>query len=262
MNIIKRELKSSLVNIAVWSLAFVFLAYAGIIKFDSILGSGPGVVDLLNRFPRIILALFNMADIDVTHLADYFSIIASYLMVMVASQGMFLGIRLFAKEEQDKTADFLLTKPRSRAVIFGQKLASGILIVLILQVILFVANWAALQSHLPEAKAMLVNYSLAFLLIHLAFLALGVCLTNAFSRKRAETVGLGVLLISYFVPVLTNLSEKLYSLKNYFPFNTFLHRSMEEVGGAPVLKLFILLAIALSLSLMGLKRFQKKDIII
>lgn len=260
MNIIKRELKAAWISLIVWSLAFVFLAYAGIVKFDSILGSGSEVVDLVNRLPRVVLALFNMADIDVTNLADYYSIIASYLMVMVASHGLFLGIRLFAKEEQDKTADFLLTKPRSRSKIYLQKVLAGVLIALILQVILFVCNYSALANHLPDAFEMVKNYTKAFVVIHLLFLGLGACLVNVFPAKRAETIGLIILLISYFAPVLANMTENYYHLRDYFPFNTFLHRSMAEAGGTPIGKLLFLFGLTLILMVIGLKRFEKKDI--
>ncbi|HHT21016.1 MAG TPA: ABC transporter permease subunit [Tissierellia bacterium] len=262
MNMIKRELRAAWISLIVWGLGFVFLAYAGIVKFDSIIGSGPQVVDLVDRLPRVVLALFNMADIDITHLADYYSIIASYLMVMVAAHGLFLGIRLFAKEEQAKTADFLLTKPRSRRTIYLQKVMAGVVILLILQLIMFLCNYAALANHLPDAMALLMNYSLAFLAIHLLFLGLGCLLVNVAPAKKAETIGLGILLISYFAPVLANMTEKRHHLSGYFPFNTFLDRSMAEAGGAPVGKLIFLGLLAVVFIWVGLQRFKTKDIYI
>ena len=261
MNIIKREVKASRLNILIWSFAFFFLSYAGIIKFDSIIGDGTtGVVDLLNRIPRVILALFNMVDLDITYLPDYFSIIASYLMVMVASQGLFLGIGLFAKEEQRKTADFLLTKPRSRTRIYLQKVASGIVIILLLQLVVFLCNWSALQDYLPGVMTMLKNYTLALAVVHLLFFGLGVLLVNILPRGRAETAGLAAILISYFVPVLANMSERYYQLRDYFPFNMFLQRSMEQPGGTPVVKLMILFVLALLFIIIGMKKFEKNDI--
>lgn len=261
MNIITRELRSSVKSIIIWLLAFLFMSYAAIVKYESIITTGPEVIKLLDSFPRVVLALFNMVDTDITTLPGYFAIIASYLLIMSASHGMFFGIKLFAREEQDKTADFLLVKPRSRARIFLNKVTAGLLVIAFLQVGLFIINRFALKPYLPEAKALLLNYSLAFLAVHLLFFALGVCLISISSRKRVETLGLGIILVSYFVPVIVNLSDKLAYLRDYFPFNTFLHPEMAEVNGTPFLKLGIIFGITLLALSVGLRAFRKKDIL-
>lgn len=260
MNIIKRELRTSLINILVWTLVFLFFSLASLMKFESLLETGDEMVALLDNFPRIVLALFNMVDVDLTSLPGYFSIVASYLLLMAASQGLFLGIRLFAKEEQDKTADFLLTKPRSRGHIFINKVTAGVLIILVLQAILFLCNWFSLRPYLPQAYTLLGNYTLAFITVHLLFFALGVMLINFLRRGRAETVGLSLMLMSYFIPVMANMSEDWYPIRDYFPFNTFLKSEMAEPGNTPLLKLGILLGILLIFLVVGYVKFKKKDI--
>lgn len=260
MNIIRRELRASRISLVVWSLAFIFLAYASIIKFDSIISSGPEVLGLLDNFPRVILALFNMVDVDLSTLEGYFSIVANYLMLMAGAQGLFLGIRLFAKEEQEKTADFLLSKPRSRSAIFFNKLSAGLIMVLLLQAVLFAINYLALKDYLPQAFTMLKNYSLALIIIHSLFLSLGIALSNLLPSGRAETVGLAILLANYFIPIIANMSDRFFEIKHFFPFNMFLLPSMAQPDGTPLLKLAILLVLAIALSLIGRAAFIKRDI--
>lgn len=261
MNIILRELKASWKSIVIWLLAFGFMSYAAIIKYESIITTGPEIVKLLESFPRIVLALFNMADVDITQLPGYFSIVASYLLLMAASHGLFLGIRLFAREEQDKTTDFLLVKPRSRSTIFWNKVSAGFIIILILQVGLVVINAMALKPYLPDAKSLLINYTLAFVVVHLLFFSLGVWLISWGKYHRVETIGLGVILASYFIPVFANFSDKLVFLKDYFPFNTFLREDMALASGTPYLRLGIILGLSILLLWHGCLRFGKKDIL-
>ncbi len=260
MNIIKRELKTSLISILVWSLAFLFLSFAAIMKYDSIMTTGEEILALLDRFPRIVLALFNMVDVDLATLPGYFTVIANYFLLMSASHGLFLGIRLFAKEEQDKTADFLLTKPRSRREIFADKLIAGTLIVLILQTVLFLCNYVALLKHLPDAQTMLFNYTLAFLVLHLLSLAVGTFLINIAPRGKAESIGLGLLLVTYFIPIMANMSEDWYFIRDYFPFNMFLKEEMALSGQTPIVKLAVLFALTVACIVIGVIRFEKKDI--
>lgn len=261
MNIIKRELRSNWIHLLIWSLAFFLMSYAAIIKFDSIITTGPEVLALLNSFPRILLALFGMVDVDIATLPGYFSVVALYLMLMAASQGMFLGIRLFAREEQDKTADFLLVKPRTRRVIFWNKVMAGILMILILQGVLLLVNILALRKYLPDARMMLVNYTLAFMVVHGVFFAIGVWLISRGDRKRVDSIGLAIILVSYFVPVIANLSESLAFLKAWFPLNAFLQADMAEATGTPYLKLAIGVGISVVALLWGQWRFEKKDIL-
>ncbi|MGI6766227.1 MAG: ABC transporter permease subunit [Lentihominibacter sp.] len=262
MNIIKTELKTSLINIIVWSLVFLLFSFGSIIKFDSLLEAGEETLALLDRFPRVLLAIFNMADVDVATLPGYFAVIASYFLLMSTIHGLFFGIRLFAREEQEKTADFLLTKPRSRRKIFAHKLISGILVVLILQTVLFICNYLALQKYLPDARTMLFNYTFAFLELHLLSLIFGILLINIAPRGKAESIGLGVILTAYFIPVLANMSEDWYFLRDYFPFNMFLRETMEASGDIPTVKLTVLLALTLIFVLIGVFRFEKKDILV
>lgn len=260
MNIIKRELRSSVISIVVWSLAFFFMAYASIIKFDSILSTGPEVMALLDHMPRIVLALFNMVDLDLTSLPGYFAVVANILLIMASTHGLFLGIRLFAKEEQEKTADFLLTKPRSRNYIYLSKIMAGVLIVLILQLVLFLCNWNALGSHLPDAWHLLIHYTAVFAVIHLLFLSLGILLINVLPRGKAESVGLIILLANYLIPVIADMSDTLYVIKEFFPFNMFLHEEMANAGGLQLFKLMILILALIGFLVLGQRKFEKKDI--
>lgn len=262
MNIIKRELKTSIISILVWSFVFFFFSFAAIVKFDSLVKTGDEAFALLDNFPRVVLALFNMVDVDLSTLPGYFTVVANYFLLMCTSHGLFLGIRLFAKEEQDKTADFLLTKPRSRRQIFSYKFISGTLVILTLQAVLFVCNYASLQKHLPDARIMLFNYTLAFMALHLLSLAVGTLLINTVPGGKAESIGLGLILITYFIPILANMSEDWYFVRDYFPFNMFLKEEMALAGNTPIFKLTVLLALALVCVIVGVLRFEKKDIFV
>lgn len=261
MNQIKYELKANKWNMLIWSMAFLFMLSASMVKYETLVGGSVQIQELLESFPRILKALFNMNDVDISKLAGYYSIVANYILLMAGAHGLFLGIRLLAKEEQEKTADFLLTKPRSRSRIFLYKLASGLLIVALLQLVLFVTNYVLLDRYAQDYLGILRNYTPAFVSTHLFFLSLGMLLATLRRHAKAESLGLGILLLLYFIPILAGFKEQWTDFKNYSPFGVFLRMEMEQLDYLPWQALLLLLVLAAAFLFTGRKLFAKKDIL-
>ena len=60
MNLFKRELRAGWKAFFFWSLGLFVLCFAGIVKFESYSSSG-SMMELINSFPRIVLAVMGNA---------------------------------------------------------------------------------------------------------------------------------------------------------------------------------------------------------
>ena len=134
------------------------------------------------------------------------------------------GSDIISKEERDRTVEFALTLPVTR----GKVVTAKVLAALVNCVALLLITWAAsLLSMTPyeldsEFYTFLSLSMLALLIVQMIFLAVGVLLGCALKQyKRASAVAVSLLLGTYFLSIIYELSEHLEFLKYFSPFTYF-----------------------------------------
>lgn len=119
-----------------------------------------------------------------------------------------LGIAALAKEEKERTAEFLLSHPVSRFSVIMEKWLAIVVQLLVMNGI--VTAVAALSFCVIGEDIQFPE----FLLLHLAFLVLqleiaAVCFgISAFLRSNGLGAGLGLATILYFLNLISNISEQ------------------------------------------------------
>ena len=81
----------------------------------------------------------------------YFNYIYSFIILAAGIQALALGLRIIALETRFKTADFLLTKPKSRSSIYLQKVAAGLISLLVTQAIVNLVCLISLKAFAVES---------------------------------------------------------------------------------------------------------------
>ncbi len=129
-----------------------------------------------------------------------------------------LGIGALAKEEKERTAEFLLTHPVSRVRIITDKLTSVVLQILIMNIAVFIlaiTSIAAIGEDIPWNEISLLHLSYFFVQIELACICFGI---SAFMRHGSLGIGLGIATVMYFLNIVANISENAEFLKYITPF--------------------------------------------
>jgi len=124
MNLLKRELRANWKAFFFWSLGMFVLCFAGIVKFESYTASG-SMMELINSFPRIVLAVMGAVGVDMGTLSGYTALLFYYVLICACIYALHLGNFAVSRESVDKTYEFLFTKPRSRARLLGVKLTAA-----------------------------------------------------------------------------------------------------------------------------------------
>ena len=170
---------------------------------------------------------------------------------------------ILLKEEYDKTAEYLLTRPLKRSEIFFSKLAVIVLYVFLLNVVTCLAGFISMELVKKESfnvKSFLI-LSLYTLLLNILFGAIGLFLSTLVKRaKPITTLCIGLVLVFYFIYTISKITESASKIGYLSPFK---YVNMEVINPAYKLDLWNLsYFIGISLVLLGIsyRLYNRKDI--
>lgn len=262
MNIYRKECKRGLKPFLFWSLGLFVLVFAGMVKSTSATGDAGSLAALVASFPRIIMAVFGMADVDIGTFSGFYAVLAQYSIILTAVYAVHLGTNAVSAEAVDQTYEFVFTKPRSRSHILCMKLLASFSYLLAYCLLNFLFSaLAATQLLLSEDYGYLFAlYSLSSLLVGFLFFGLGTMLSAITSTaETGARLGNYALLFGYCLSVIYNMLENVQWLRWLVPFQYF--RTYELLAGQINL-LFAMLSIGLAAVslLVAFHHFEKRDL--
>lgn len=146
MNVFLQELRLRRKSQIGWTVAIVIFMILSVVKFDTLAQDASMSEALLKQFPATVQAIFGMTGLSLTTLSGYFGVLLIYVLVILSVHAGMLGAGLLADEERDRTTEFLLVKPRSRAMIISQKLLAGFVYIAILWGVVVVTTLVSIIS--------------------------------------------------------------------------------------------------------------------
>ncbi len=262
MNIFSREMKAKVKVFLFWCLGMFVLIYAGIIKSTGFSGDEADLMSLLTSFPKIVLAVIGVTDMDMSTFDGFYAVMANFAIILVSIYAVHLGNNAVSAESVDKTYEFVFTKPRSRSYILTMKLLAGLLALTAFCVMQFCLSCAAASTlTLPQDYTWLFAlFSLASWLVGLFFFGMGALFAaTAHSCEKGARRGNNLVLILYCMGIVYAMLEGAPFLRWLSPFKYFLNT---ELIGYHLNGWFAILCVAMtSLSLaITYLRFEKKDL--
>jgi len=262
MNIYKHEFKVNFKTMVGWivtlcGLVAMLMAFYPMFKNDL-----DSFTKMLDNFPPAIKSAMGIVMEYFKSPLGYYMFAFTYSSLFAAIQAMNLGVGIVSKEEREKTADFVLTKPASRQKILTAKLLSVLTIIIITNIFYSIVSWLFIsglaQDGFAADKFALINASLLFMQI--IFFSIGLLISVAAKKIKAVLpVSLGLIFgffaISAFA--VTSADDKLRYLTPFQYFKTehiLMHSSYENVY--PVVgAIIVIICIAASYLL-----FKRRDI--
>lgn len=262
MNIYFQEFKSGLKTLIVWALVVsgitaLMLSFYPLIKNDAETFMG-----MMENFPPALRAAFGIVTDSFTSTLGFYGFALTYAHLFAAIQAMNLGVGILSKEERERTADFLLTKPVSRTKILTSKLLYSLTAFLITLTTFWVVTFAMISSFsngdFDMASFSLINISLLFL--QLIFFTIGLVI-SVFSRKIKSvlSVSLGLVFgffaISAFAVTSTDDKLRFFSPFQYFKTEYIVKNGNYEVPYAVLGAVIVVVGIALTFII-----YKRRDI--
>lgn len=265
MNIFIHELRSHYKSFLVWAASMVFLIAAGMMKYSAFAKTGDAINEMFKAMPKGLLKAFGVeTGTDLTSIGVFYSIFFLYFVLLTAVHSCMLGASIIAKEQRDKTADFLLVKPLKRHQIITPKLLAALVLVVLLNLVTFAASALMVEQYNESGSSLtlpILKLSGALLVIQVLFLAVGLCL-GAWAKKaeRATGIATAIILGTFLFKILIDMQDNLEKLKFLTPFLYFnsiniLYKSEIDLG---------YLIFSISVSILGgfgaYYFFKKRDI--
>lgn len=260
MNIFKRELKANRKALIIWSVCMFLLIVSGMAKYTAY-SAGGDAGDVFADMPRTMKALLGMGSFDVTTMSGYFAMLFLYIELTVAIHAVLLGAGIIAKEERDKTTEFLMIKPVSRTTIITSKLAAALFNIVVINIVTLVSSliMVAAYNKGDDISGEISMFYLSLFIVQLIFLSLGTALA-AFMRnpKGSGSLATGLLLIAFIISKITDLNNKLDFLNLLSPFKYFSYENIvagKGLGiGISMLSLLLVAAFSASTYFFYVKR--------
>jgi ABC-2 type transport system permease protein len=264
MNIFLRELKANLKSLIIWSIIIALLIIVACAKFTAYAGN-PEMLKILDTFPPAMLDAFSMRGFNLTTVTGFYGIMFVYFALMGSIAAAMWGSDMISKEERDKTVEFSLVLPVSRSRVVTAKALVALVDCILLVLVSWAVSLAAVKQFNPD-QAFYSFLSLemqAMLVIELIFLAIGLLLGCAMPQyKRSASTAVGIILVTYFLSVISAMQENLNWLKWFTPFKYFDSAELLRNGHLDPIYLLISFAIIILCVVSAYWVYNRRDLYI
>ena len=218
MTLLKHELKQGFKTLAIWTASIGFLIAICLFLFPEMKGEMDNVSDMFSSMGSFTAA-FGMDRLNFGTLIGFYAVECGNILGLGgAFFASLIAVSALAKEEKERTAEFLLSHPVSRVSVISSKLAALVVQIVVMNVVIFALSAAciAIIGEEPAWKEICLLHLAYFLLqLELAGICFGL---SAFLRRGSLGIGLGIAAMMYFLNIIANISEKAEFLKFITPF--------------------------------------------
>ena len=222
-NLFLKEMRRNALSLLLWIIVITLLISFTMSVYQTFVENRTKVMGMISLVPKGALQFKGISNVnDLISVLGFYAVNnVIYMMVLGSIFAMVLGSNILLKEEYNKTAEFLLTKPLTRKEIFFSKLAVLLIQVITLNLVTALAGFISLKlvQKDPFSLNAFLILSLYTLLLNLLFGATGVFLSNLVKRPRPiTTLGIGLVLFLYFIFTLSKITESATRIGYISPF--------------------------------------------
>ncbi|MFO7697103.1 MAG: ABC transporter permease subunit [Anaerolineae bacterium] len=261
MNILRRELRAGIKSLLIWCGIMVFMLAVEFSEF-TVYYNNPELTRVIDAMPPGVIAALNMDAFNFTTAAGFFGVMSNYLQLIVAIAAAMWGAEVIAREERDKTAEFVLSLPVTRARLLAGKTIAALVMCAVLLGVTWGATLLLAQRYAPDAPfyPFVALIMASFALIQVVFLSMGILAGSAWPRpSRAGSVAVSILLATYVGGYLMEFTDKLDFVRYLSPYKYYdpllmLHESRLETR-------FVVLALAVAIACLAaaFAAYERRD---
>ena len=261
----KRELKINLKSFVIWTSILIGLFLVVFLVYPSIINSAniKMIDEMMKIFPEEMLKAFNM---DLSSINSAFGWLKTegfvFVLLITGIYSGILGSNILLKEESDKTIEYLNSVPVTRKNIVLNKILCGIFYIILMILIIGIFNFIGLSLSGEFDRKSYILLSITPLFSSIVIFA--ICLfLSTFTHKTKKTLGisLGIVFVSYFLNVISEIGESTEFLKYISIFTLAdIRNVILNVSINPIL---VVLAICITVIFMILTMicYEKKELV-
>ncbi len=266
-NLFFREFRRVSMSLLLWTIVITLLISLTMSVYQTFIENQSKVLGMMSLVPKEMLQFKGISNInDMLSVLGFFSVNnIIYMMVLGSIFSIVISSNILLKEEYNKTADYLLTRPMSRTEIFVSKLAVVFISILLLNVVTALAGFLSMElvdKNPVKLKPFLV-LSLYTLLLNLLFGAIGIFMSTLIKKPRSiTTFSIGLVLFFYFIYTISKITESISSLGYISPFKYANVNAIDPAYRMELWHLAYFLGISLILTVAAYRIYRRKDIFV
>jgi len=233
MKIFRNELRINRIPLLIWSLSIGLLIAACIFMYPSMKSEMDDVSKIFSAMGSFSAA-FGMDQLNFGTLIGFYAVEGgSMLGIGGAFFAAVTAITSLMKEERDRTAEFLMTHPVSRARVITEKLLAVLAQITILNAIVLVLiliSVKAIGEAMPWGDLLLMNLSFYLMQLEIAGICFGL---SAFITKAGAGIGIGLAAGMYMLNIISNVSNEAKALKYFTAFGYTDGATILQKGSLP-----------------------------
>lgn len=263
MNIFLREIKFYAKGLLFWCIGLIVLISSGMAKFSAYSDMGQSMNDIIANFPQSIQAMFGLVGFDLNSATGYIGVMFMYTALMATIHATLLGANIISKEENDRTHEFLFTKPVSRSKAITQKIAAGLTIMIVLNIVSFLSSLFFVGYFTKDNSTAGYNFNLTLGLFIMQLIFFFISTMIAAINKKPKTsasIATSVLLFTFLITYVINLDNKFDFLKYLTPFKYFDAKDALLNNGFSLVFIIISTVIIIASITMTYVYYKKRDL--
>lgn len=223
MNIFRFEMKRNAKSFLIWTASIlVFVLWMLSVYESSFAGIGEGIHEFVKLFPESMKKAFGIDRLDLATITGYFGMEIHLFIILFGSMyATLLSSGLLSKEEGEKTVEFLLSRPITRASVVTQKLLVYVAYVTLFAIVIWSVTYVTMLRSVAaefDSRTYWILGAMTYLAI-MSIASLGFLGSVFVTRSRTVySSALGLVLGLYAMQVVTDVSDKASFLRYATPF--------------------------------------------
>jgi ABC-2 type transport system permease protein len=265
VNLFLKEIRRNFFSLFLWVIIITLLISVTMSVYRTFLENQSKIAGMLSIIPAGLLQFKGISNFNdlLSALGFYAVNNIIYMMVLGSIYSIVLSSSILLKEEYDKTAEYLLTKPVTRSEVFISKLTVVSVNVLILNLVTTLAGFICIEIFKNGSfsiKAFII-LSLYTLLLNILFGSIGLFLSVIVKRaKSITTFCIGIVLIMYFIYTLSKITGSAAKIGYLSPFKYVNTNVIDPSYGLSPGSLLYFTGITLLLVIISYRLYLRKDI--
>lgn len=268
-NLFLKELKRNRRNALSWIIVIAAIIIFGMMFYQPLMES-----DLLvmaknamdNPFFGGVIKSFGVNPDQLTNILGFFiSYNVMYTLLFGSIFAIILGSNIVLKEEAEKTADFLFSKPISRTEIMLSKLLTFFVYVVILNIVVVITGFSCLEVFKDEDYSREAFFILSLYEFHLMiFIGTVGLLISVFIKKgkSLSTPSIIIVVAAYFIDSLSKITQETQWVGYVSPFRFVNTDVFSADFGWDWWRIAYFIGLSFLFTVIALYKYKRKDILL
>jgi ABC-2 type transport system permease protein len=259
------EFKKNTISLIIWTVVITFFIVITMAIYPTFMENQSKILGMMSLVPKGALQFKGVSDFNdlLSPLGFYAANNVIYMMVLGSIFSIVFSSNILLKEEYNKTAEYLLTRPVTRNEIFITKMTVVFCHIFILNLVTSLAGYISVELVANTPVSIRTYLILCFytLLLNILFATVGFFISSTTKRaKPVTTFSIGMVLFFYFIYTLSRITEGASKVGYISPFRYVRMDAINPSYRLEIWHLIYFTGISLLLLWISYRMYRRKDI--